>query len=125
VNGLRPFLRAIDAAPDPDTLFVRLGVLADWLDDQCDPAGAECLRWCVAHGRLPHHSEHGYWYFVMFETTMDEPLPAEVKACYSPGGDCPDNPDSDLFMRTSSRSRTYERLIGLWRVAYAPEEATR
>jgi uncharacterized protein (TIGR02996 family) len=105
VESITPFLRMIADYPDDDGPLL---VLADWLDEQGDPAG-EGLRWAVSLNRRPNRKDDHYYWFVSVLDIPGKVIVGKAIQCFLP---------SELLLPGewiySDRMVVAEDVMGVW-----------
>jgi uncharacterized protein (TIGR02996 family) len=105
VESITPFLRMIADHQDDDGPLL---VLADWLDEQGDPAG-DGLRWVVSLNRRPHRKDSYSYFFVTVLNILGEIAAGKAVQCFLP----PEFllPEENVY---SDRMVVAEDVVGVW-----------
>lgn len=111
----------------PECLTLR-SAIADYLEEQGDTDGAECLRWSIAKRRRPHSMDtidtsHVAWSWEFRPTTAHTELPPQLRWRINHGPDC-------IQLKTIEPCKSYPwttafmRLMWVWKMELVPEERT-
>jgi hypothetical protein len=90
-----------DLARDPENWQLR-SVMADWCEDNDQPALAECLRWMVQHRKRPYSGASSTWTWFNADTVDAEQL--------DPESDIPDRVFRHLTGQEAAHHKSYPSL---------------